>query len=53
MASKGGISKVAKGAVVSFIVTTVFIVIAFSSNSWLETDGTLDNPKFIQLGEYS
>merc|ERR1712116_117238 len=50
MASKGGMSKVAKGAVVSFIVTTVFIVIAFSSNSWLETDGTLDNPKFIQLG---
>ena len=45
-------SKVAKSAVISFYVTSVFIVIAFSSSSWLETDGTLDNPKFIQLGKF-
>ena len=45
-------SKVAKSAIISFLVTSIFIVVAFSSSSWLETDGTLDNPKFIQLGGF-
>jgi hypothetical protein len=47
----GGASKIAKAAVLSFFATCLIIIIAFSTNSWLETDGTLENPKFIQLGE--
>lgn len=46
-----GASKIAKAAVLSFFATCLIIIIAFSTNSWLETDGTLENPKFIQLGE--
>ncbi|KAI9558900.1 hypothetical protein GHT06_015689 [Daphnia sinensis] len=45
-----GASKTAKAAVLSFFATCLIIIIAFSTNSWLETDGTLENPKFIQLG---
>ena len=47
----GGASKVAKAAVLSFFATCLVIIIAFSTNSWLETDGTLENPKFLQLGK--
>lgn len=46
-----GLSKTAKGALLSFTFTCLVIIIAFSTNSWLETDGTLENPKFVQLGE--
>ena len=51
MASKGGMSKVAKSALLSFFVSSIFIIVAFSTDAWLKTDGTLENPKFIQLGE--
>jgi len=50
MASKGGMSKVAKSALLSFFVSSIFIIVAFSTDAWLKTDGTLENPKFIQLG---
>jgi len=51
MSSDGGASNIAKFAVLSFLFTVLVITIAFSTNSWLETDGTLENPKFIQLGK--
>ena len=50
MASDSGISKIARAGLLSFAFTCLVIVIAFSTNAWLETDGTLENPKFIQLG---
>ena len=53
MASDSGLSKISKGALLSFSATCLIIIIAFSTNSWLETDGTLESPKFIQLGELS
>lgn len=29
----------------------LFIIIAFSTSSWLATDGDLENPKFIRIGK--
>ena len=51
MASHNEVSRVAKSAVLTFLVTFLIGTIAFSTNSWLETDGELENPKFIKLGE--
>lgn len=44
-------TRVAKAAVLIFTLTSLLIIIAFSTNAWLETDGELENPKFIQLGK--
>lgn len=33
-----------------FVVSSIFIVIAFVSPYWLVTDGKLKNPKFIKIG---
>lgn len=44
-------TRVAKCAVLCFAITSLFIIIAFSSNAWLQTDGELEHPKFVQLGK--
>jgi hypothetical protein len=51
MASHNGVSKIAKLAIFCFAVTCLIVVIAFSTNSWLETDGELENPRFQKLGK--
>lgn len=30
----------------------IFIIIAFSTPAWLETDGELVDPKFLKIGNY-
>ena len=39
-----------KAAVISTALAFVFIIIAFTTPNWLETDGKLENPKFIRIG---
>lgn len=39
-----------KAAVICTAVAFVLIVIAFTTPNWLETDGKLENPKFIKIG---
>lgn len=51
MASDSGLTKIAKYALLCFACTCLIVTIAFSTNAWLETDGTLENPKFVQLGK--
>jgi len=48
--STGGLSKVARSALLSFFVTIIFVTVSFSTNSWLATDGELENPPFTKLG---
>ncbi|XP_029053563.1 uncharacterized protein LOC114881089 [Osmia bicornis bicornis] len=39
-----------KAAVTCTVLAFVLIVIAFTTPNWLETDGKLDNPKFVKIG---
>ena len=50
--STGGLSKVARSALLSFFVTIIFVTVSFSTNSWLATDGELENPPFTKLGNW-
>lgn len=34
------------------LLSLIAIVISFATPYWLETDGTLDNPKFVKLGKH-
>ncbi|XP_011311462.1 uncharacterized protein kune [Fopius arisanus] len=45
-----GKTKTGKAATLCTILAFVFVMIAFTTPNWLETDGKLDNPKFIRLG---
>ncbi|KAL0281487.1 UNVERIFIED_CONTAM: hypothetical protein PYX00_002461 [Menopon gallinae] len=45
-----GKSKNGKVATVCTAVAFLFVLIAFVSPNWLETDGELENPKFIKIG---
>lgn len=47
-----GKSKTGKTAAVFTIVGFIFIIIAFTTPYWLQTDGKLNNPKFHNLGNY-
>jgi len=44
------ISVVVKIALAAIVFAFLFIIIAFSTPAWLETDGELPNPKFIRIG---
>lgn len=48
-----GKSKTGKIATGCTAVAFLFVLIAFVSPNWLETDGELDNPKFIKIGKYN
>lgn len=39
-----------KAAVICTAIAFLLIVIAFTTPNWLETDGKLENPKFIKIG---
>lgn len=39
-----------KAAVICTAIAFILIVIAFTTPNWLETDGKLENPKFIKIG---
>lgn len=39
-----------KAAVICTAIAFFLIVIAFTTPNWLETDGKLENPKFIKIG---
>jgi hypothetical protein len=45
-----GKSRTGKTAVTCTIVAFIFVVIAFTTPNWLQTDGKLENPKFIKIG---
>lgn len=40
-----------KVAAVCTAVAFILVVIAFTTPSWLETDGKLENPQFVKIGE--
>ncbi|CAG7832056.1 unnamed protein product [Allacma fusca] len=44
------ISTTVKVAIIHLILAFLFIIIAFSTSSWLEAGGDLRNPKFIKIG---
>lgn len=46
-----GKTRTGKAAVICTAVAFVFIVIAFTTPNWLETDGKLDNPQFVKIGK--
>lgn len=39
-----------KAAVICTAIAFLLIVIAFTTPNWLKTDGKLENPKFIKIG---
>lgn len=40
------------GVAISLVVLAfLFIIVSFSTPAWLETDGLLENPKFIRIGK--
>ncbi|XP_012272819.1 uncharacterized protein LOC105695645 [Orussus abietinus] len=45
-----GKSKTGKVAVACTAVAFILVVIAFTTPNWLETDGKLENPRFIKIG---
>lgn len=47
-----GKSRTGKGAVALTGVAALFVVIAFTTPSWLETDSKLESPKFLKIGKY-
>jgi hypothetical protein len=47
----GASTKTTKYAVGFTFVAAIFILIAFVSPYWLQTDGKLPNPKFTNLGK--
>lgn len=46
-----GKSRTSKIAAAYTGVAFIFVVIAFTTPYWLETDGRLEKPKFIRLGK--
>lgn len=39
-----------KAAVICTALAFLSIIIAFTTPNWLETDGKLENPKFVKIG---
>lgn len=50
-ASAMGKTLTGKTAAVCTAVAFILVVIAFTTPNWLETDGKLENPKFVKIGE--
>lgn len=46
-----GKSKTGKIATGCTAVAFLFVLLAFVTPNWLETDGQLENPKFVKIGE--
>lgn len=44
-------TKTGLAAIVFTIVSFLFIIISFSTPCWLETDGKIEDPKFIRIGK--
>jgi len=45
------VNKTVKVAIGLLVLAFLFIIIAFSTPAWLETDGYLENPKFVRIGK--
>ena len=45
------INKTIRVAIALLALAFIFIIIAFSTPAWLETDGDLERPKFIRIGK--
>ncbi|XP_063992951.1 uncharacterized protein LOC135170818 [Diachasmimorpha longicaudata] len=45
-----GKTKTGKAAAICTVLAFVFVMIAFTTPNWLETDGKLEHPKFLRIG---
>ena len=46
-----GKTKTGKVAIACTVIGFIFVVIAFTTPNWLETDEKLDSPKFRKIGK--
>lgn len=47
-----GKTRTGKVAIGLTMVGFIFVLVAFTTPNWLQTDGKLDSPKFRKIGNY-